>query len=131
MRRQESDETAESTCGERGEKQTLYVQEPTGSVTRDASRVGDQSFTVPSQDDEANTSLDVGDQATEKTSRLCSVNDMTGKEYEDRGAVPPGGGGGGGAPGTLAVSPMSNSLIDPSPVATRSCLSFISDHARS
>lgn len=66
-------------------------------------------FTVPSHELEANVSFVTGLQATENVSRLCSWKFMTGNS------------------GTL----VSYSFTEPSPHATSSWFSLISDHARS
>lgn len=64
---------------------------------------------VPSHELEQNESLEARFQDTENTSRLCSCQDCTGKSSR----------------------PVSKSLIEPSPVATRTWFSCVSDHARS
>lgn len=66
-------------------------------------------MTVPSQELEMKVSLVTGFQQTEKASRLCSWKFMTGK----------------------SLTPRSNSFSDPSPQATISWFSLISDQARS
>jgi len=66
-------------------------------------------LTVPSQELERNESLVMGLQHTEKVSRLCSWKFMTGK----------------------SLTPRSKSLREPSPHATMSWFSLISDQARS
>lgn len=67
-------------------------------------------LTVPSHELDANVSLVTGLQATEKASRLCSWKFMTGNSD---------------------ATPTSYSLTDPSPHATSSWFSLISDQARS
>ncbi len=64
---------------------------------------------VPSQELEQNVSFDTRFQCTEKTSRLCSCQDCTGK----------------------SLSAMSKSLIEPSPEATTAWFSCVSAQAMS
>jgi len=136
MRRCESDETEERIEGECGEKEALYVQECVGSVRRESVRSGDHCVAVsgvsfgfgfsapermgereggltilmvPSHELEQIVSFDTRFQWTEKTSRLCSCQERTGK----------------------LSRPMSNSLMEPSPEATMAWFSCASDQEMS
>lgn len=67
------------------------------------------TFTVPSHELEQKLSLVTRFQCTAKTSLLCSFHDCTGKSSR----------------------PMSKSLTEPSPAATRTWFSCVSDQERS
>lgn len=110
MRMIPSDETADNTVGEEGWNAAEYVHEPVESVRIDAAVLfGDQIFTVPSQDEDANMFLSTRFQERLKTSRVCSFHCWMG--YESR--------------------VVSNSFTEPSPDATASWLEWDSEKATS
>jgi hypothetical protein len=72
-------------------------------------RGGGTILIQPSQELEQNVSFPTRFQCTAKTSRLCSCHDWTGKSSR----------------------PISNSFMEPSPQATTSWFSWVSDQERS